>query len=188
MNNRHCSGSAGDQNASRWEYYASKQFHEISSAEARALFDAKEPYQIVSFAEDRPIKIVSINIGFPTFIYRQFHWEEGASSDMVFDALHEPKHIAFLSSFTWYGYESLHLDPIFRVDISPKRNGTIYYGARNLQTGEHSLDSGQFDISDLWMPIPDFGAYDELKKWQREPVFTLANRLVQESKKRWNLP
>lgn len=181
-------GSAGDQNASKWEFYSSKRFHEISSVEALELYRAKSPYQLVCFDEDRPVEITSINTGFPTFIFRKYLWDEGAAINVVFDALHEPKHIAFLSTFTWYGYESLHSEPIFRVDINPKRNGTVYYGSRNLRSGEHTLDDGQFDIRDLWMPIPDFDAYDELRRWQREPVFTLANRLIQESKQRWNLP
>ena len=187
-NKKYGRGYAGDQNASKWEFYASKRFEEISREDALCLHRSKAPYQIVDFVDDRPVSIVSIKIGFPNFIYREFRWDEGAAIDVTFDALHEPRHIAFFSGFTFYGYESLHLEPVFRVDIDPKRDGTVYYGARNLLTGENTLENVRFDVSELWMAIPEFEAYGELKRWQREPVFTLANRLIQKSKQRWNFP
>jgi hypothetical protein len=188
LNRKYGSGYAGDQDATTWEFYVSKRFQEISRENALSLHISKAPYQSVEFVDDRPVSIVSIKIGFPNFIFREFRWDEGTAINVVFDALDGPTDRAFLTSLALFGYESLHLDPIFRVDIHPKRNGTVYYGSRNLITGEHTLENARFDISDLWMPIPEFDAYDELRRWQREPVFTLANRLIQEAKQRWNFP
>lgn len=186
LNRKYGRGYAGDQNASQWEFYASERFVEISRNEALALHCAKVPYQIVDFLDERPVSIVSIKIGFPNFIYREYRWDEGAAINVVFDALHDPKDKALFTNMTWYGYETLYMNPIYRVDISPKRNGTVYYGSRNLITGEHTLENARFDISDLWIPIPEFDTYDELKRWQREPVFSLTNMLIQQCKNRWN--
>lgn len=188
MTRKYGRGYAGDQDATKWDFYASARFQAIPRDDALALHHAKATYQIVFFEGARPVEIVSIKGGLTSFIFRQFRWDECAAINVTFDALHEPRHSAFLSSFMWFGYESLHLDPVCRVDINPKRDGIVYYRTRNLTTGENTFENERFDVSELWMAFPEFDAYDEMRRWQREPVFTLANRLIQESKQRWHLP
>ena len=187
LSKQYAEGTAADQNATKWDFYVSSRCHIIDSRVALEKHTNRNCYQVVSCDDDRPVEVLSVDIGFGVFTHRQFRWMEAEALNIIYDSLQEPRSVAFMSNFTWYAYESLYKDPVYRIDLNPKRDGRLYCSMRNLTNGENTMELSNINVDDLWLDIPEFDAYDELKRWNREPVFSIAVELLQKAKRRWNL-
>jgi hypothetical protein len=189
-NRKYLEGTAADQNATKWDFYVSSRIREIDRETAKSRHESRQCYQVVNYENDRPATILSIDHGFDLHIYRQFRWDESAALNVSYFKSPPSQGPVILSSFTWFAYQSLHLHPVYRVDVLPKVDGRVYRLTRNLITGQNTSEEIRIDtrqLDGLWLEPPEFDEYEELRRWHREPVVSMAAELLQHCREKWGL-